>query len=736
MRNVISDLIKLKILLSESNTYDLCKLKLEFYPVLHFMSSRVIFSVLIFFLPFFISNIFSQCNSYPVSLEQRVLKSNYIVKATVKEKIVYKELSGNIYTLNKLDIMDVIKGDTVNIQFSAITIGGELGNEMQVSFPAVQLLMDKEYIIFLEPDNYKISNSDIKKINPDLKQLLIYADAQGAMELHQGQYYDVLYHKFYNEDSIYSIISKINNGISPKKINKNARRINAVNTNAAIAAISSVSHAQTDGGTIDVADFITITGSGFGSTRGTSNVNFRNVDNGGATWISPIPSDYTSWSDASITVKVPESAGTGQIDVAGTLSSSPITIGFTHASINSSFATFSELTRQRYYFRNKNGTGGYTFSLNSTSGFSGNLPAVTALQNAMTTWTCNTGMNWDLGTTTSSAFALDNINVVLFDATLPAGVLGRLTNRYNGGATGACLGMNTIWWLNEIDLQMKPNPPAAGYTWQYGPSAPSLSEYDFESVLLHELGHAHGLGHRIAPGQTMNYTLFNGVTSRTLDTAEINGAAEKMNYSKLPTCFDPAGSGTPASSQSCSLSLPVELLHFDANKQDDNVLVSWTTISEHNNDFFTIEKSNNAIDFVPIGFSDAAGNSNMEINYKFTDAEPTPGLNYYRLKQTDFDGSYTYSRIVKVYFEESILPELNIFPNPATENLNININTQFSDGFVTITDVKGAVLYNEKISSSSENYSNMINIGNFPNGMYLIKVITTSKSFFSKFLKN
>lgn len=93
--------------------------------------------------------------------------------------------------------------------------------------------------------------------------------------------------------------------------------------------------------------------------------------------------------------------------------------------------------------------------------------------------------------------------------------------------------------------------------------------------------------------------------------------------------------------------LPIELVSFTGRVDDGTVVLKWTTAAEINNDFFTIEKSDDGINFESVGFVDGSGNSNSLISYEYVDENPFK-LTYYRLKQTDFDGAYTFSSIIKV----------------------------------------------------------------------------------------
>lgn len=130
---------------------------------------------------------------------------------------------------------------------------------------------------------------------------------------------------------------------------------------------------------------------------------------------------------------------------------------------------------------------------------------------------------------------------------------------------------------------------------------------------------------------------------------------------------------SPVSAGSGSSVLPIELGSFEALVVDNAVKLEWTTITETNNDFFTLERSDNIESLSPIGSVDGAGNSNELINYSYLDRSPGSGTNYYRLKQTDFDGKFSYSKIVVVDFEPIIIPEINVYPNPNQGSFNIRL---------------------------------------------------------------
>jgi len=159
--------------------------------------------------------------------------------------------------------------------------------------------------------------------------------------------------------------------------------------------------------------------------------------------------------------------------------------------------------------------------------------------------------------------------------------------------------------------------------------------------------------------------------------------------------------------------LPIELLSFDAIQNEYDVDLIWKTATEINNDFFTIVKSKNGEDWITVGQVKGAGNSNSILSYKLTDEHPFMGVSYYRLIQTDFDGSETYSSIRKVEFDDNSLSNIFIFPNPTVNTINVK-------GLNSIAEI---VLYNclgERVIESKLKPQQTINISNLAKGVYLL----------------
>ncbi|MCB0762642.1 MAG: T9SS type A sorting domain-containing protein [Flavobacteriales bacterium] len=119
--------------------------------------------------------------------------------------------------------------------------------------------------------------------------------------------------------------------------------------------------------------------------------------------------------------------------------------------------------------------------------------------------------------------------------------------------------------------------------------------------------------------------------------------------------------------------LSTELLSFKGEQKEDQVNLYWSTASETNNDFFTIERSQDGVNYEEILQMDGAGTTSLTNHYTAIDSKPLPGVSYYRLKQTDFNGEFEYTDPISVDFTDF---DLTVYPNPAHDQISISGDTK------------------------------------------------------------
>jgi Matrixin/Secretion system C-terminal sorting domain len=698
---------------------------------------------------------------YPVSLKERVDNSSIIALAKLKDKHAYWSSDNtNIYTLNLLEVTAFLKGNNGRNEIALISFGGRIGDKMQITFPSVQLEPGTEYLVFLNSENFQIDDKELRTRRPILYQAEAYACVQGVMKFQDGKYVDLLSEPLQSEEQLFSKIGSMQGGEKPRypdgKIFLPRLENSFINDNRLAVSITSVvqdagSTLSTNfvSGTIVTTEEMIINGSGFEATRNAGKVEFKNADDGGASWyVVPANSDYVSWSDTEIRVKIPRRAGTGNIRVTNDSGSSAewtsgVTIDWAIIAVNSINYLFSEVTRQRIELIDDNGSGGYTFEYNTTQpntsdDFAGNALAVAAFERSLDSWRCNTYVNFDRdnsGTTTE--YANDGVNIVMFDPSLPSGVLGRATSYFYWTGSTSCHHFDTFWRTSEIDVQFKPDPPVTGYTWNFGPGASSGTQFDFESVSVHELGHGHGLGHVIQSSEVMHYSISNGSDKRTLSTDDIAAGNHKMSHSTAPNCIPTPSPMTALTAGTCSL-LPIELLSFNGKAENGKARLTWATASELNNDYFTLDRSADGLLFKEMAVVPGAGTSIEERRYQWLDEHPLPGDNYYRLRQTDYDGKTTLSNVEVVAFEDA--PEaFDIYPNPAGNGpAHLYFTTAATTGAaeVNIFNVSGNIVseFTWNISPGSNKFS--LPVDDFSDGIFLVQIIYSRSVKTLRFVKN
>ncbi len=189
------------------------------------------------------------------------------------------------------------------------------------------------------------------------------------------------------------------------------------------------------------------------------------------------------------------------------------------------------------------------------------------------------------------------------------------------------------------------------------------------------------------------------------------------------------GSGIPASGGADASYLtkvskedappPIQLTGFEVYKKGNAAELIWATASEQNNKGFEVERSTDGRTFTKIGFVKSQsenGNSNIKSDYGFTDNNPANGQNFYRLKQSDFDGKYDYSDVRMVTFEAK--NAVSIYPNPAKESVTIS-GLQGGES-IMVYDVSGRLMYQTQAGKTIET----LDVSKTTSGVYYLRITT------------
>jgi hypothetical protein len=495
----------------------------------------------------------SQCGMYPVALAERVNASSLIVEGRVRSsESLWDDAHHLIYTVYTVEVLAVLKGQTQAQYVHIVGQGGAVGLQMQKTTHAVELhegetgvftliacrnAITKPYNLY-EPYaaqqgfmQYQKEDRSVKGVFDNYQNIEtdLYAKIQDfthkTLQRKKKINWAAVNTTNHASEAAHSHGNHAQDGLQDDDMttqNQIANRNNTTNTIAA-ATITSFSPTTVQGG---IGTQLTITGTGFGATQSTSYVQFYDADTGGTSYLSPVATQYISWSNTQIVVEVPGDAGTGKIKVVvggvSTISSNTLTVEYAIQNVN---YTYSSVNKDyRGYLTGENNAGGYTFQMYTT--FASNTSAATDFQNLIYQWRCATGINWVFGAnTTTNVVSDDGINVVRFDSgsELATGILGQATSHFSGCVSGSVL----TWYISGVDVSVDD-----GTSYFYGNTgSPSSSQYDFYTIMLHEMGHAHQLSHIIDNTKLMYYSLGKGVQRRTISTVESTGAANVLSVS-------------------------------------------------------------------------------------------------------------------------------------------------------------------------------------------------------------
>lgn len=249
-----------------------------------------------------------------------------------------------------------------------------------------------------------------------------------------------------------------------------------------------------------------------------------------------------------------------------------------------------------------------------------------------------------------------------------------------------------------------------------------------------------GMGNVVVAAPLTNYKLLyraalTGTWTEVMSASSLTG--DRVTFNNVPyTTGD--GYYTIGTINANLSPLPIELVKFDVGVCSNEVCVDWTTATEKLSDFFTVEKTKNGSDFETVGKIPASGNSKTLVNYKLIDKNPYDGVSYYRLKQTDLNGSSVYYKLKEVRVNDGKDFSFSVFPSPNTgENVGFNIILNKSEeATIKIYDINGNVVLSENVVAKVTGKNEFVFQPNqkLTNGIYWVSCSSNNKTYSHKLI--
>ena len=163
---------------------------------------------------------------------------------------------------------------------------------------------------------------------------------------------------------------------------------------------------------------------------------------------------------------------------------------------------------------------------------------------------------------------------------------------------------------------------------------------------------------------------------------------------------------------------PVELKNIKVSKKNAAAELSWQTATENNNSHFDIERSNDGVKFSRLDAVKGNGTTNIVQNYTFTDDAPLKNINYYRLRQVDFDGKETISKTVSINFDGKGQSKAKVYPTLVKDAVSIELSEN-TKAEISVRDLTGRVV----LTQNTEGGANVsLNLSSLNSGMYLLSI--------------
>ena len=171
--------------------------------------------------------------------------------------------------------------------------------------------------------------------------------------------------------------------------------------------------------------------------------------------------------------------------------------------------------------------------------------------------------------------------------------------------------------------------------------------------------------------------------------------------------------------------LPVEIISFEGQCNNNLTQIEFIVASQVNNEFFTVERSTNLMDWEEVGYFDGGGTTNELITYNWSDETPIYGTKYYRISQTDINGEVRYFNPIAVECEHEMDLDITLYPNPASDKISIDLNFDYfpsEDTYLNIKSIRGEIIKSVPLHLNRGFNIIEIDCQNLPKGIYIIMI--------------
>ena len=201
------------------------------------------------------------------------------------------------------------------------------------------------------------------------------------------------------------------------------------------------------------------------------------------------------------------------------------------------------------------------------------------------------------------------------------------------------------------------------------------------------------------------------------------------NYANVTQIINIDQGQSAVATTNCAIVLPIEMTLYDVKIEDEKVHLNWVTATEKNNDYFIIQRSEDGNIWETIGVRKGKGNSIVENTYEMIDEKPLNGISYYRLKQVDFDGKYTFTPLRSIKNSKEL--DFTLYPLPAKDQVIINSNHEKIDQ-IQLIDVLGNQI---EVIQKNINGESILDVSDLKSGIYTVILTVGDKTINRKLIK-